>query len=103
MDAMLKNLFEEQFIRFRNQKENPIEPYDVAGWTLPILWALSISQLKNTFEINVTPLTDAITRKEVLNPQFKILYSFWIKRKFTIIKRLEGDVRYFGDQRKILE
>lgn len=56
-----KDLFEEQFypdLR-KSKKENPIEPYDVAGWTLPYLMGVKHFTINNPTEINAVLLTDA--------------------------------------------
>ncbi len=49
----VKDLFEEQFypdLR-KSKKEPPIEPYDVAGWTLPYLMGVKFFQIDKPFEI----------------------------------------------------
>lgn len=57
----VKDLFEEQFypdLR-RSKKESPIEPYDVAGWTLPYLMGVEHFIINKPSEINATLLLDA--------------------------------------------
>jgi hypothetical protein len=56
-----KDLFEEQFypdLR-KSKKETPIEPYDVAGWTLPYLMGVKFSTVTKPTEINSVQLTNA--------------------------------------------
>lgn len=56
-----KDLFEEQFypdLR-KSKKETPIEPYDVAGWTLPYLMGVKFQTINKPVEINSELLTNA--------------------------------------------
>ena len=56
-----KDLFEEQFypdLR-TSKKETPIEPYDVAGWTLPYLMGVKHFVIDKPIAINASLLTDA--------------------------------------------
>jgi hypothetical protein len=56
-----KDLFEEQFypdLR-KSKKETPIEPYDVAGWTLPYLMGVKYNTINKPVEINSVLLTNA--------------------------------------------
>lgn len=56
-----KDLFEEQFypdLR-KSKKETPIEPYDVAGWTLPYLMGVKFHTINKPVEINSVLLTNA--------------------------------------------
>lgn len=56
-----KDLFEEQFypdLR-KSKKETPIEPYDVAGWTLPYLMGVKFHTVNKPVEINSVMLTNA--------------------------------------------
>ena len=56
-----KDLFDEQFypdLR-KSKKETPIEPYDVAGWTLPYLMGVKFSTINRPTEINSVLLTNA--------------------------------------------
>ena len=56
-----KDLFEEQFypdLR-KSKKETPIEPYDVAGWTLPYLMGVKFSTVNKPTEIKSELLLNA--------------------------------------------
>ncbi len=56
----VKDLFEEQFypdLR-KSKKETPIEPYDVAGWTLPYLMGVKYNTINKPVEINSVLLTN---------------------------------------------
>lgn len=56
-----KDLFEEQFypdLR-KSKKETPIEPYDVAGWTLPYLMGVKFHTINKPAAINSVLLTNA--------------------------------------------
>ncbi len=51
----VKDLFEEQYypdLR-KSKKEPPIQPYDVAGWTLPYLMGVKFFTINKPFEIEV--------------------------------------------------
>ena len=57
----VKDLFEEQFypdLR-KSKKETPIEPYDVAGWTLPYLMGVKFSTINKPTEIKSVLLSNA--------------------------------------------
>jgi hypothetical protein len=56
----VKDLFEEQqYPDLRNsKKEDPITPYDVAGWTLPYLMGVKYSTINDPFEIQPVLLND---------------------------------------------
>ncbi len=57
----VKDLFEEQ--RYpdlrKSKKEDPITPYDVAGWTLPYLMGVKFYTIQTPFKIDSQLLTDA--------------------------------------------
>ncbi|OGU58566.1 MAG: hypothetical protein A2V66_14925, partial [Ignavibacteria bacterium RBG_13_36_8] len=56
-----KDLFEEQsYPDLRKSKqEDPIQPYDVAGWTLPYLMGVDFQTIENPFDSQFKLLTDA--------------------------------------------
>ncbi|MCX8057121.1 MAG: M14 family zinc carboxypeptidase [Ignavibacteria bacterium] len=56
-----KDLFEEQFypdLR-KSKKEPPLQPYDVAGWTLPYLMGIKFYTINKPFECEAELLKDA--------------------------------------------
>ncbi len=75
----VKDLFEEQFypdLR-KSKKEPPIQPYDVAGWTLPYLMGVKFFTIDKPFELETELLKDANY------PQGKVLSK---SGKFFIVK-----------------
>ncbi len=57
----VKDLFEEQNypdLR-KSKKESPIQPYDVAGWTLPYLMGVKFFTIDKPFEVEAQLLKDA--------------------------------------------
>lgn len=61
----VKDLFEEQrYPDLRtSKKEDPINPYDVAGWTLPYLMGVKFSTIEKPFEVQAELLSDAHYKK----------------------------------------
>lgn len=65
----VKDLFEEQnYPDLRKSKnENPIVPYDVAGWTLPYLMGVKFYQVDKPFEINSQIITEPLYQVGKIN------------------------------------
>jgi hypothetical protein len=102
----LKDLFEEQFypdLR-KSKKENPIEPYDVAGWTLPYLMGVKHFTIDKPVEINASLLTNANYQNgnvDSTNAQYFISAS-GLNVNSTLINRLQKeDVKVFWSTEKI--
>ncbi len=56
----VKDLFEVQYypdLR-KSRKEDPVQPYDVAGWTLPFLMGVKFFQIDKPFEVDAVLLKD---------------------------------------------
>lgn len=102
-----KDLFEEQFypdLR-KSKKENPIEPYDVAGWTLPYLMGVKHFTIEKPIEINATPLTDANYQSgNVLSTNSKYLIAAsGLNVNSSLINKLQKeDVKVFWNTEKIV-
>ncbi len=102
----VKDLFEKQFypdLR-KSKKENPIEPYDVAGWTLPYLMGVKHFTIDKPVEINTTLLTDANYQKgkvESSNSKYFIAAS-GLNVNSTLINKLQKEnVKVFWNTEKI--
>lgn len=90
-----KDLFEEQFypdLR-KSKKENPIEPYDVAGWTLPYLMGVKHFTIDKPTEINASVLSDANYQKgKVENTGSKyFIAKSGLNFNSTLINRLQKE------------
>ncbi len=101
-----KDLFEEQFypdLR-KSKKENPIEPYDVAGWTLPYLMGVKHFTIDSPVELNATLLTDANYSKgnvQSSNSKYFISAS-GLNVNSTLINKLQKeDVKVLWSTEKI--
>jgi hypothetical protein len=101
-----KDLFEEQFypdLR-KSKKENPIEPYDVAGWTLPYLMGVKHFVIEKPVEINATPLSDANYPKATVESSSSkyFIATAGLNVNSTLINRLQReDVKVFWNMEKI--
>ncbi len=102
----VKDLFEEQFypdLR-KSKKENPIEPYDVAGWTLPYLMGVKFFVIEKPVQINASLLLDANYQKgnvQASNSKYFISAS-GLNVNSTLINRLQKeDVKVFWNTEKI--
>lgn len=102
----VKDLFEEQFypdLR-KSKKENPIEPYDVAGWTLPYLMGVKFFVIEKPFQINASLLLDANYQKgnvQASNSKYFISAS-GLNVNSTLINKLQKeDVKVFWNTEKI--
>ena len=101
-----KDLFEEQFypdLR-KSKKENPIDPYDVAGWTLPYLMGVKHFTINKIVEINAALLTDANYSKgnvESSGAKYFIALSGPNVNSTLINKLQKENVKVFWNKEKI--
>ncbi len=101
-----KDLFEEQFypdLR-KSKKENPIEPYDVAGWTLPYLMGVKYFTIEKSTEINAIPLFDANYQKGNVEPSDAkyFIAASGLNVNSTLINRLHKEnVKVFWSTEKL--
>lgn len=102
----VKDLFEEQFypdLR-KSKKENPIEPYDVAGWTLPYLMGVKFFVIEKPFQINASLLLDANYQKgnvQASNSKY-FISSSGLNFNSTLINKLQKeDIKVFWNTEKI--
>lgn len=102
----VKDLFEEQFypdLR-KSKKENPIEPYDVAGWTLPYLMGVKHFTIDKPAVINAAPLFDANYQKgKIQNSNSKYLISpAGLNVNSTLINHLQKEnIKVYWSTEKI--
>jgi hypothetical protein len=102
----VKDLFEEQFypdLR-KSKKEDPIEPYDVAGWTLPYLMGVEHFKIDKPVEINAVMLTDANYPKvkiEVTNSKYFISAAGPNVNSTLINKLHKEDIKVFWNTEEI--
>ncbi len=103
----VKDLFEEQrYPDLRaSKKEDPINPYDVAGWTLPYLMGVKHYTIDKPFELQTTLLSDANYKKGfVENKQGKyFIAQAGPNVNSTLINRLQkADVPVYWNNEKLL-
>lgn len=103
----VKDLFEEQFypdLR-KSKKEIPIEPYDVAGWTLPYLMGVNHFTIEKPVEINAVFLHDAnFSKGNVESTDSKYLIAAAGPNvNSTLINKLQKEnIKVFWSSEKIL-
>ncbi len=89
----VKDLFEEQrYPDLRtSKKEDPINPYDVAGWTLPYLMGVKYSTIEKPFELETELLSDANYKKSFIDekPGKYFIAPAGLNVNSTLINRLQ--------------
>lgn len=103
----VKDLFEEQrYPDLRaSKKEDPINPYDVAGWTLPYLMGVKYSVINNPFELQTQLLTNANYKLTFIDekPGKYFIVPAGLNVNSTLINRLQkSGVPVYWNTEKLL-
>lgn len=89
----VKDLFEEQrYPDLRtSKKEDPINPYDVAGWTLPYLMGVKFSTIEKPFVLETALLSDANYKQSFIDekPGKYFIAPAGLNVNSTLINRLQ--------------
>jgi len=103
----VKDLFEEQ--RYpdlrESKKEDPITPYDVAGWTLPYLMGVKYSTIDKPFEIQTRLLSDPNYESANIDERSGKYYlaKAGANVNSTLINRLQkANIQVFWNTEKLL-